>query len=324
MKLQKFFHQNEKISIAYITSSPFSGSTLLAFILNSHPEISTVSEMTGFESKKGASFRCSCGKFLKECPFFLYVAKNFHKNNLRFDFKDFDTDYVFFNKYRLNRLLFVSLNNDFIENLRDKLLLKIFSKFFKRKDLANYLFISSALSYFNAKVFVDGSKSPYRLRHLKRIPNLDLKPIYIIRDFHGVVLSNIERLREENKEESTEDATKKWIKDQLEILRILQGFSYIKVYYEDICDNPNKSLAKIYKFINLKPCKIPKNLKSVEHHILGNDMRDSSSITITKSERWKSELQGRDLNKVNALALEFVKKNKNHPLSEIIKHYLNK
>ena len=52
----------------YITSASFSGSTLLTFLLNTHPEIATIGEMKG-DSMDVERYRCSCGDPIGRCPF---------------------------------------------------------------------------------------------------------------------------------------------------------------------------------------------------------------------------------------------------------------
>ena len=61
----------------YIAGTSFTGSTLLSFLLNLHPQIVGVGEMTGpfrgVEDRRG--YPCSCGAALSECPFWTAVGQ---------------------------------------------------------------------------------------------------------------------------------------------------------------------------------------------------------------------------------------------------------
>jgi hypothetical protein len=93
----------------YITSSSYSGSTLLSFLLNTHPEIFTVGEMDGWNYGEDETFECSCGRILCECPFFRRVARAFADEGLPFDYRDFGTMYRLARSARFNRYLLGSL-----------------------------------------------------------------------------------------------------------------------------------------------------------------------------------------------------------------------
>ena len=71
-----------RIPFLYVSSSSYSGSTLLAFLLNTHPDIFSVSEMDGWPYGEKEAFRCSCGEILRECPFFRTVASDFAEHAL--------------------------------------------------------------------------------------------------------------------------------------------------------------------------------------------------------------------------------------------------
>lgn len=72
------------MKLLYVASSSFSGSTLLAFLLNTHPDIFTVSEMEGWNYGENEEFSCSCGNTLEHCPFFNEVAHTFQRDGLPF------------------------------------------------------------------------------------------------------------------------------------------------------------------------------------------------------------------------------------------------
>ncbi|MBK7814091.1 MAG: hypothetical protein IPJ52_07155 [Rhodocyclaceae bacterium] len=108
--------------LLYVTSSSYSGSTLLAFLLNTHPGIFTVSEMIGWDFEDGEEFRCSCGATLDRCPLFVSIAKAFADHGLPFRTNRFGTAYQLVADERLNRYLTTNLprsRNSTVERLRD-------------------------------------------------------------------------------------------------------------------------------------------------------------------------------------------------------------
>lgn len=81
--------------VLYIACSSFSGSTLLSFILNTHPQMTTVGHTVGYPFTPEEDFRCSCGAPLPECPFFSRMAVVFRENGLPFEYDRFGTRFGF-------------------------------------------------------------------------------------------------------------------------------------------------------------------------------------------------------------------------------------
>ena len=315
---------NPAMKVLYLTSSSFSGSTLLAFLLNAHPKIVTVSEMIGWQYGQNETFDCSCGEALPDCPFFSSIAKAFQNNKLPFDFRQFGTGYSLTDSETLNRYLTESLpliRNSRLERIRDAVIMALPSvaKTLRRQDLANKTFISAALDYSGASVFVDASKDPYRMRHLRRINDFDLRILYLVRDPRGVSRSTMK-----TRKWDAARAIEWWIRDQLNILRISAEFSSVlPIYYEDLCDSVDDTLARIHQFVDLEPEAFSGDFMASEHHILGNSMRLTGQSNIQKNERWREELSSTDIDIITGALRDFVEKDPKHQLSTIIKHYLD-
>lgn len=311
------------MKLLYITSSSFSGSTLLAFLLNTHPDIFTISEMEGWNYGENEDFYCSCGNSLNECPFFNQVAQAFQEEGLPFTWSNFGTAYRLVSNERLNRYFTKNLpwiHNNSLEHLRDGLISHFpgFAGKLRQYDLANIAFVRTALAYSKASVFVDGSKTPFRLRWLRRVPDFDLRVLYLIRDFRGVALSNMK-----TRGCDARTATEIWLRNQTNILRVLTEFpNALHVYYEDLCEQVDDILATIHRFVDLTPSPFSGNFKDSEHHILGNTMRLEGEAKIRKSEHWKTELSVKELQTVTSVAEGFIRAHPRHPLSDIIQHYL--
>lgn len=310
------------IKFLYITSSSFSGSTLLSFLLNAHPEIATVGEMDGWNYGWNEVFPCSCGAPLSECPFFRAIAAAFRSAGLPFEPRDFGTRYRLVRNERLNRYLTAELpriKSTALETVRDQCVARVppFARLFARQDRANLVFVQTALAASGGNVFMDACKSPYRLRHLRRIHALDIFVLHLVRDPRGVALSNMKK-----KGYDASLAIRLWLNEQAAICRIAAEFpKVIKVYYEDLCEAVDGTLAAIHNFVGIRPRPTPADFKSVSHHILGNEMRLAAASAIVKDSRWARELPGADLGTIVQACASFRDRHPSHPVSEIIARY---
>ena len=104
---------------------------------------------------------------------------------------------------------------------------------------------------------------------------------------------------------------------------MLEEFSpHVTMYYEDLCEKPAPTVASIYSFIGLEPHPLPDDFRRSEHHIVGNDMRGRRE-KISRDERWKTELSPQELNAVMRTIEMFEAARPRHPLSIIVRRYLD-
>jgi hypothetical protein len=310
--------------ILYVASSSRSGNTLLAFLLNTHPAICTVSHTTGWAFRENQDFRCSCGLPLPECPFFARMAVVFRSQGLPFEFNDFGTHYRVVEDDRLNNWLTAALpvlHSNRLERVRDAVttLVPGFASRLRRQDLANQLFVEQSLAYNGASVFVDTSQTPHRLRHLRRLAGVEISAVHLVRDPRGVAAS-------QRRSDGIDVAltARNWLRTQLAIVRVLEDFSpYLTVHYEDVCEKPAPTLASIHSFVGLEPHPLPADFWQSEHHILGNEMRRRHE-KISRDERWKAELSPQEIRTVERRLEEFEAAQPRHPLAAIVRRYLGK
>lgn len=69
----------------------------------------------------------------------------------------------------------------------------------------------------------------------------------------------------------------------------------IKIHYEDLCENTRETLENIFNFLGIDDSLSDLQLRSNEHHILGNQMRLRSTEEIRLDEKWKNVLTEKDL-----------------------------
>lgn len=279
------------VQVAYVSSSSYSGSTLLAFLLNGHPDIVTVSEMEGWRFEDPGEFPCSCGRAVQECPFFNHIERAFRDAGLAFDYRDFGTAFRLSESERWNRWLTANLprlHSSRLEHWRDRLLrsLPAVTDRLVRTAQRNRVFIRAALNYAGAQVFVDATKTPHRMRYLGAVEGLELKVIHLVRDVRGVALSNMRK-----RNWAPDRAARVWLQNQEDIARISDEVGEVHLlFYEDLCSEPENALNGVYRFLGLAPQAGPVRFRQGEHHILGNVMRMRQDDRVQLDERWKREL----------------------------------
>ena len=175
-----------KIKIVYLTGFWYSGATILGRSLKTSDQAIYVGEIRDFWVKGlKKNVKCSCGKRFGDCTFWQKV-KNDYVNSFSSDsiekitqeLKEFDkwTNYFHLKK-------FLKKGDD-----------KSYQQF-----LDNYLIHTEKLYECIAKhsgkdIIVDSSRIAVRLLALSLSKNLELFPIYVIRDPRGVVNSLFKKI----------------------------------------------------------------------------------------------------------------------------------
>lgn len=284
------------MKVGYITSSSYSGSTLLTFILNAHPKIGTISEFDVMDQiKSNPDYLCSCGEKLMECGFFSDLKIKLEKKGMVFKLDEMNLMFSLSNNERLNRYLSRKLpyiNSTYLEELRDSILMKV-PKFKHKIDEAhvrNNLFIESILELTDAEVFIDANKEPYRIKQLNI--DHDVRAIYLYKNGIAGAYSLYKADKSSKKPSTFKDACVKWFIEQITINRCLNNIPDLKkinVSYSDLCENTNKEVNKIFNLLSLDPVDISAFSES-EHHIIGNSMRVASVDSIEERLDWKDKL----------------------------------
>ena len=284
--------------VLYLACSPYSGSTLTSFLLNTHPDIATIGHTIGWPDADPKTFRCSCGDLLDNCTLFSRIAINMRSAGLPFDIRDFGTAFQLAGNDRLNRaltgglpLIGASETGINLARLRNRLLrnLPVSGPKLARQARANRIVIDTVLQFMDAEVLLDNSQDPHRIEHMSRIPGIDIDVLFLVRDPRGVVLS---MMRHKGWDAGT--AAHVWLNDQRAISRIVERMpKKLVVSYEALCAQPSELLGDVHRFVGLQQHPFDGDFKRGEHHILGNDMRiESSSIKV--DQKWVRELSERD------------------------------
>ncbi len=77
---------------------------------------------------------------------------------------------------------------------------------------------------------------------------------------------------------------------------------WIQVNYEELCKDPDATLARVFAFFGLDPDQRIRDFRSVENHIVGNGMRLDTTSEIRLDERWRQALTAKQLQTFDMVA----------------------
>jgi hypothetical protein len=298
--------------LAYISAASHSGSTLLAMLLNAHPGACTVGELKATSLGDPTRYRCSCGQFLSECPFWKEVRDGMAQRGIDYDPARAGTSIHAVDSRYAARLLAPLHRGPALEIVRDAALAlsPAWRRHLTETRQRNATLVATLQDITGANVIVDSSKTGLRLKYLLTNPDLDIHVIRLVRDGRGVALTYVNPLEfadatdpalraggsggtRENEEKPMADAAREWRRSNEEaeqVVRCLPNSRCIRVRYEDLCATPDATLERIFTFLALNPGERAQNFRNVEHHVLGNGMRLDSTSEIRLDDRWKTRL----------------------------------
>ncbi|HXG39651.1 MAG TPA: sulfotransferase [Candidatus Limnocylindrales bacterium] len=290
------------VEYVFLASTAYSGSTLLSALLGMHPEIATVSDVSGTRRRRTiATYRCSCGELMLECPFWQAVrAAMLGRGVDDFELADFRLGFDYRAASLPGRLLTGPLRFGWVERARDALAgaWPAHARRMRAIGERNRLFAEAVLSVTGKRVFVDASKERRRAAHLARYLGADVRVIHLARDPRGVVESTLRRGK--RPEASPVRLARSWASTHESILRDLRRFTperRILVRYEDLCRTPDAVLAGLFRFCGVDPDVPVAELVAAgrvpTQHLLGNRMRLDGIGPIRLDERWRDALDDR-------------------------------
>jgi hypothetical protein len=289
-----FWVRRRMMDLAYIVSPSYSGSTLLTFLMASHPEIATIGELKGSAMGDIESYQCSCGSRIIDCEFWQQVTAGLAVKNVDFDLSNFRMR-VEPNSRFAKRLVGGSIQEPAVEQIR-RVLRKLYRPATTELSGAvgrNLAFMETATCLTNSKYFLDGSKDPARCLRFLEDERFNTKVIRINRDGRGISRSMMK-----NDAIDIRSAVAGWIDIVDEIDRLMPYIpdgQCLTVSYEALCDNPDDTLISIWDFLNLPHVNVADRIDLSRKHIIGNRMRLSGNTRIKLDERWKRELSHSDL-----------------------------
>lgn len=285
-----------KITYIYILSQRYSGSTLLSFLLATHPAIATIGERRKFYNKaiqpdQEAGQLCSCGATFQACDYWKQirnlVSKRLNNQQLSHNFTEFEL----FNTRLLNKIW-------------DKLPpLGLFPQKRQQQYTANRILVEEILRAADKSVFLDSSKTYKHLRHLSQIPEFDFKVIWLSRDPRAQVSSALKY-----NAWSVDQATQQWISEMDTYQQLLQegGYQYLTLSYEQLCRQPQQEMERILNFAGLDANQFSLNFREQEQHIMGNfSMRLGKDNTIQERKDWLQRLSSAQIQRIEQLTAAY-------------------
>jgi hypothetical protein len=161
-----------------------------------------------------------------------------------------------------------------------------------------------------------------RLKHLLKIPDLDVRVIRVIRDGRAVSLTYMDDWtfadsmdptlrgggsgkKRPSVRETMVEAANEWRRSNEAadaLLKTLHRNQCTEVHYEELCTDPAATLKRLTAFLDLDPQKTHLDFRSVTQHVIGNGMRMDSTSEIRLDERWKEALSNKDLKAFDSVA----------------------
>ena len=315
-----------KTRLVYILAASHSGSTLLAILLGSHPEICTVGELKATSMGDVDRYLCSCRAKVRMCPFWSGVRGDMADRGFDFDITDARTDLAFGAGPYLQRFLRPLHRGPLLELARDAALglSPEWRSRLSRFQARNSALAETVCARTGKEVIVDSSKVGVRLKYLLRNPAFEVKVVRMTRDGRGVALTYVDPVRfadaddpalrgggmggnREDEKVTLADAALEWRRCNEEaeaVLGRLDPARWRNVRYEELCADPDRTLRSLFTFIGVDPGVGVEQLRFDGHHVIGNGMRLDSSRQIRLDERWRQSLAPMDLQVFDSVAGE--------------------
>jgi hypothetical protein len=289
-------------NLGYILAVSYSGSTLLAMLLGSHPEAVTVGEMRAPAVGEPDTYLCSCGEPIKKCRFWRDVTERMAKRGIpgfditeaRISIHDSKNKYV-------RRLLDPMPRGPLLEAARTVALSvsPAWPPHLRDIHLRNGALVGVLREITGAKVVIDSSKIALHLKYLLKSPELRIKVIHLVRDGRAVTMSMLGHgFKRDSRRESVAAAALSWRRNNEAAERVVAGLpasQWVPLQYEELCRQPEQTLRDLCKFLGLDPAQVVLDFRSRQQHVLGNDMRLKSGSDIRLDERWRTGLSPEDL-----------------------------
>jgi len=244
----------DSLRVIFIASLSHSGSTLLDLMLNAHPDVVSVGELkqlgrfARFE-KQGRRLRCTCGAAsLFDCDFWSRVSAL--------------TDLAIGRTIR-------ELN---VEDYGDR-------DTFNEDNVALFQAIATVAGKSN---IVDSSKHVTRLARLLESPDLDVFPVFLLRDPKGQICSS------QKSELGLVKLIGNYVRTNREIYDLVKNRPHAVVHYEELVSDPVQTLSVLMQELGLGFD--PNQIRWAEperHNVGGNGMRRSTSSELKLDEKWR-------------------------------------
>ena len=308
--------------LVYILAASHSGSTLTAMLLNSHPDICTAGELKATSLGDADKYRCSCRTLIGDCPFWRSVSREMKRLGFDYDVRHARTSLKDVPSRYAARLLRPLHRAGASEFARDLMLQAspVWRRYFPDWAARNHALVRAIATVAGVRMVADSSKIAIRLKYLRKIPDLGIKVIHLVRDGRAVALTYMDpsqfadaanpQLRgggsgeERHQRLTMTEAAREWLRsneEAYEVLRTIPASDQIRISYESICTDP-ATLRAVHGFLGLPEDDAFNHFRSATHHVVGNGMRLDDSSEIRLDDRWRTRLTRADLQEFDRVA----------------------
>ena len=293
------------LQVAQIVCTSHAGSTLMAFLLDAHPEIVSIGEIAPSlkalrRVKNPGELLCSCGSAIQDCQFWQEVFRLVQEQGLPFAADNWSNDYRYNNKW-IGKFFNVYSHRPWLRTFQSvaSVALPFHRQRIIRRGKVNVAFIDAILKLSKASVFFETRKSLMRLNQLLKLDRLNVKAIRLVRDVRAYVNSTKRRGI------PAAESALHWKRFQVLADQFLSTMPKENVFvfrYEELCENPDRIMIEICKFLKVTETKTPKEISPEKHHILGNHMRLKGKFEVRIDEKWRKGLTQSELDEVLKIA----------------------
>lgn len=296
-----------KTTYTYIACPGRSGSTLLSFLLATHPNVSSVGELAPLRDADVDTYPCSCGAKYVECPFWRNVESILKNGKYNYSLRT-SPQLLRFRVGTLYRLIYYPLSYKRVDQLRDRLF-SFYQRYRGEAERVVHLSFELAqavMTIEQTSVFVDAMKDYSRLRLLARSfaqrGDVELKVLHLVRNVAGVVSSCMRT----GPSRGVRRYTRYWIRAHQNIELVsrlyLEPSQSLLLSYSDLCKDPAREMKRISSFLGVDIDYRLENIDTSRYHMIGNAMRKRLIKSIASDDRWKNELSRDDLQVIRRMA----------------------
>lgn len=283
--------------IRYVTlaATAYSGSTLFARLMNAHPHVVSVGELSNvigrlFRTGRIQTYPCSCGVEIEQCSFWVDVQRRCAVKGMPFDLHDFGTELDTGLGPLVNRLLFGA--SGALMAFQCLVNLGLTRHMATVRDCIDRALsiAEAALAVDGAHVFVDTSKSVARVPFLLERRETDLVVVHLTRDPRGFVNSY---LKHKGDEASLRKAVSYWRRTHRSAMMLghsLGPVAYRRLQYEELCRHPRRVFGELFDLLGLPDVDVAEAAKSHPHHVVGNGVRLRPFDGIHFDSSWRRQL----------------------------------
>ena len=272
------------MNLYFVLCPRFHGATTLGLLLNNHSRVSSLGDM--FPSSEFDQ-SCGCGLKVSQCPFWAMIGHKFPSFRRSNAGSLYPLWPQLIDRWSGNDALVRAVSLTSLHTTPG--VWKLFGSGARRFAEFYVDFVAAVNEYNGSTVFVNGQKSLRSVLAIKSIlgDNARINIIHLTRDPRGAFCS-------ESETDGTIDVTtfaKRWRQYHRRVARYMRPLldaKYLAIRYEDLCEQPEPTMGKVFDFIGVgyesvfRPAPV--------HHLVGHRSKDRFDGTLRQSLKWKNSL----------------------------------